>query len=411
MPVLAPISRAMGQHWKVAIEPPKALHDALELDLLQQAVARSPGQSGLVIELARRLLVADRFAEVIELLEPGADSTDDPVYCSLLAQAFMSLETPPATQRALELSQRGAELTDDPRAKAYMLAEIGKALTRQGEPNRALEALEAAITIYPQDRNAYKRIVAHHLRRGEPEAILALADRLLAQGIGHARLFASRVLALASQGDYAAARQAEGFETFLHSAPLQTPPGFADLASFNAALAEELLAHPEMRFDRYGTASTRTWRIDRPALHDAPLVGALQREISRAVAAYVAQHDGADHPWFKTRPPQGMLHNWCVITEADGQEEWHVHQQGWLSGSYYVSVPQAVCDGSSEAGCIAFGLPDDLAGPEVAAQYGQHVLRPQPGQLVLFPSHCYHRTYPHGTSERRICLAFDIWPN
>ena len=400
----------MGQHWKVEIEPPKALEGGLELDLLRQAVARSPEQSALAIELARRLMVADRFDEVIALLEPRGEAGADLVQCSLLVQAYMSQDDLAATRRALTLARSGLALAEDARSRAYMLAEVGKALTRLGEPDAALAVLEEAITINPLDRNAYKRIVAHHLRTGNPAAILALADRLNASDIGHARLFASRVLAHASLGDYQAARQAEGLDGFLHSASIAPPPGWTDLASFNAALTEELLSHPELRFDRYGTASTRTWRIDRPALRNAPMVGTLQRAIAAAVEQFVAQHEGADHPWFKTRPVQGMLHNWCVITEADGLEEWHVHQNGWLSGSYYVAVPEAVREGSGEAGCLAFGLPEDLAGSEVAAGFGQRLLRPQPGLLALFPSHCYHRTYQHGSTGRRICVAFDILP-
>lgn len=401
----------MGKHWTVEIEPPKALHEALELDLLEQAVARSPDQRQLVTELARRLMVADRFTEVINLLEPRGDASTDLLQCSLLAQAYMSCETEAATRSSLELTLAGFALADAPGMRAYMLAETGKALTRLGDFPAALEALEAAIMVNPHDRNAYKRLTAHHLRERNPGAILELADRLIAQDVGHARLFASRVLAHASLGDYAAARAAEGLDTLLHSAVIEAPPGWDDIASFNAALAEQLLAHPALRYDRYGTASTRTWRIDRPAMHHAPLVGVLQQAIAKHVEDYVARHEGSAHPWFKTRPTQGLLHNWCVITEADGLEEWHVHQNGWLSGSYYVSIPGAVSAGSDAAGCLAFGLPEELAGAEVAAGFGQRLLRPQPGLLAMFPSHCYHRTYQHGTSDWRICLAFDIWPN
>jgi len=30
--------------------------------------------------------------------------------------------------------------------------------------------------------------------------------------------------------------------------------------------------------------------------------------------------------------------------------------------------------------------------------------------MVLFPSHIYHRTFPHYADGRRICIAFDFWP-
>jgi tetratricopeptide (TPR) repeat protein len=400
----------MGQHWTVEIEPPKALNGALELSLLQEALARSPQLTDLATQVARRLLIDDRFDEVIAMLEGREDYRSDYLQCSMLVQAYMSRESEPATRRALELARHGLTLAADPGARAHMRADIGKALTRLGEQDAALAELEQAIAENPWDRNAYKRIAAHHLREYQPEAILALADGLIAQGIGHSRLHASRVLALAQAGDHAAARAANGLDQFLQVSHIQAPPGWADIASFNAALAEQLIAHPALRFDRYGTASTATWRIDTPAMREAPLVAVLQQEIARHAEAYVASIESIDHPWTRTRPAAGMLHNWCVLTDGEGLEEWHVHQNGWLSGTYYVAVPDCIREGQDEGGCLAFGIPEVLVGADTAAAYGQRLLRPEPGMLTLFPSHTYHRTFAHGTSDRRICLAFDIWP-
>jgi hypothetical protein len=30
---------------------------------------------------------------------------------------------------------------------------------------------------------------------------------------------------------------------------------------------------------------------------------------------------------------------------------------------------------------------------------------------MLFPSHAYHRTFAHESTERRICVAFDVRPD
>jgi hypothetical protein len=98
------------------------------------------------------------------------------------------------------------------------------------------------------------------------------------------------------------------------------------------------------------------------------------------------------------------------MTDAEGFELWHVHQFGWISGVYYVDIPEAVTEGDDKGGCIAFGLPDDMVGEEAAAAFGEILVRPTPGLLMLFPSHTYHRTFAHGADERRICLAFDIQP-
>jgi hypothetical protein len=170
------------------------------------------------------------------------------------------------------------------------------------------------------------------------------------------------------------------------------------------------MKHPSLRYDRYGTASTNTWRIDEPAAGGSDLVLLLQQSIVTAVNDYVGRLADQHHPWVKARPENGILHNWCVITDGDGYEEWHVHQNGWLSGVYYIAVPDRIVTGADTAGCIAFGLPDDLVGSDAAAAFGTRIERPASGTLLMFPSHCYHRTFAHGDHGRRICLAFDIWP-
>lgn len=399
----------MGHDWNLAIEAPKPLHGAVELALLQEALARSPDSAPIAMQLATRLLIDDRFTEVIALLEPREDlPSRRAVY---LIQAYFAQETPAANRKVITLAEREFARTKEPAMQARLLADKGKALSRLGQGDAALAVLHAALTHNPADRNAFKRITALHLQRGEPEAVIALAETMLAQGVAHSRLFASLVLAKARAGDIAAARAVEGRDTLMQTTVLPPPPGWDSLDAFNAALADQLRNHPALRFDRYGAASTRTWRIDTPAMAEAPLVAVLQQHLAQQVADYAACLAGNPHPWVQQRPGGGMLHNWCVLTDADGQEEWHVHQNGWLSGTYYVAVPDEVQTAQDDGGCLIFGLPDDLAGPEIAAEYGRYRLRPKPGMLTLFPSHCYHRTYPHGAKTRRICLAFDIWPH
>ena len=99
-----------------------------------------------------------------------------------------------------------------------------------------------------------------------------------------------------------------------------------------------------------------------------------------------------------------------LITGGDGFENWHLHPFAWLSGVYYVRVPDQIANGNSRNGCIAFGLPEDLAGKAGAEAYGQRLVRPQEGLMLTFPSHAYHRTYPHETAGKRICFAFDVRP-
>jgi len=191
---------------------------------------------------------------------------------------------------------------------------------------------------------------------------------------------------------------------------LPPPPGWESREAFNAALAAELLAHPGLHLERYGSASYRTWRIDTVISDAAPLARQLFTQIAAVAQSHVAAISAIDHAMIRTRPPALTLHSWCLITDEDGFETWHVHQLGWMSGVYYVAVPDAVTAAEDERGHIAFGLPEELVGERTARDFGIQLVRPEPGLMVLFPSHIYHRTFPHYADGRRICIAFDFWP-
>ena len=118
-------------------------------------------------------------------------------------------------------------------------------------------SLEQALRLDPHNKAAFRRLTTHWFASGDAGAVLSLIERLTATGVNHARLHAARAAALASLGRIGEARAATGFATFASHQQLAVPAGWATLEAFNAALADELLAHPGMRFERYGTASAR----------------------------------------------------------------------------------------------------------------------------------------------------------
>lgn len=393
----------------LAIESPATLTTGDEIELLRAAVARNPESPKLRLKLAVALSQLDAFDESIALLEAiVADAPDFAAHYNL-GLAYLSRETEADDVRAFDHARIAETLTPFPANRAAALAVAGKVRTRQGRTDEALDLLTRALEHYPADKDAFKRVAALHLAADRPDAVVALTDSLLNQGICHARLLAARVLALAQQGEVTGAKETAGLDRLLYRRTLTPPPG-QTLDEFNAAIRDELRANRGLRYDRYGTASTQTWRLDQPALAGSVMVQQLQALIRDAVVDYVGSLAGYDHPWITTAPSRGMLHNWCVMTDADGFELWHVHQFGWISGVYYVDIPEAVTTGDDKGGCIAFGLPDDIVGAEAAAAFGEILVRPTPGLLMLFPSHTYHRTFAHGADERRICLAFDIQP-
>lgn len=401
----------MGTCPRIEIERVSAIDAATEIALLRAATAREPRNVSLLSRLAGQLLVQGRYEDVIELLEGQLDRLD--FDCSMaLAKACFFIQ--PRSRRHAELSLRSTELalaaTTDDSLRAFALAEQGKALHDLGREDEAALALRQAFDLDPRGPAPFKRLIQSLLRKKAFAELIGITDQLLDQRVVRTDLLAARVLALAAVGRISEARELDGFGRFAVSAPLDLPSGWADIAALNFAVSREVHHNPELRFGRVGTASQHSWRVDRPAMGDTPAINALLGAIAAQAARMIEALPDANHPWLHARPKALKLKCWTVLTRAAGFERWHFHPEGWLSGGYYISVPETVGESDSKAGCFAAGLPPSDIGAEASALFGEQHVRPYPGMLSLFPSHAHHSTYPHGTDAERACLAFDLCP-
>ena len=86
----------------------------------------------------------------------------------------------------------------------------------------------------------------------------------------------------------------------------------------------------------------------------------------------------------------------------------HTHPGAHWSGVYYVAQP-AVAPGNS--GMIEFVDPrSDLPNWRILKAPPFRMkkkLRPQPGDLILFPSYLVHWVYPNEAEEERVSIAFN----
>jgi hypothetical protein len=79
-----------------------------------------------------------------------------------------------------------------------------------------------------------------------------------------------------------------------------------------------------------------------------------------------------------------------------------VHPEGWISSAFYVRVPG---DLQETEGWLTFGEPGPATAPPLPPE---HLVKPEPGLLVLFPSYMWHGTVPFQSAEKRLSCAFDI---
>ncbi|MEO9130784.1 MAG: putative 2OG-Fe(II) oxygenase [Sphingomonas sp.] len=382
-----------------------------EIAITQRAIERNPGSQQFRFRLARLRFTLDQFDEAIDLLETLSREGDDFETVHLLGGALLARENREDTVKARHLEERASDIAVNASQRARSLAALGKAQIRLSEFDIARKTLGAALETNIHNKDAYKRLAMLDFEMGRTELALEHAEDMVARGVTHARVLGIRPLALARLGRTEEAREAFGFDTYLHQAILPPPPGWETIEAFNLDLATELMTHPGIRYERYGVASANSWRIDEPCLERSKMVPLLQQLIKREAENYVASLGERDDAWLGQRKSSGFLHHWSVITDGDGFEEWHVHQNGWLSGAYYVDVPDFIVSGEGRGGCVSFGLPEGIVGKEPHEKFGMRMFRPRSGLVMMFPSHSFHRTYAHRGNKRRICLAFDIVPH
>lgn len=400
----------MSQQFTIRPEPAKALSAAAECKLLREAFSQNPYSAPLRLKLAKLLNLTDAFGETIGLLtETAVDSLTTEELLEL-TRALLARGRGQDEQLALETGERSAELAHCDIGRSVALAEAAKACFRLNQPDRAEAMLRSALELDPANAVAFKRLTIYWLRGDRTGEVLDLIGSTERRGVRHSRLLSSKITALAKGGRVEEASRLLNLVEFVHRQQLLPPPEWASLQAFNDALATELCAHPGLRFGRHGTASHSTWRVDSPMASGASAIKALIGQIASAASEHAAGFLELDHPWLTMRPERMNLASWSVMTGPEGYEDWHTHPNGWMSGTYYVEVPESVSQGESEAGCLAIGLPEGLVGDEAARSVGRLLVRPMPGMLVLFPSHGYHRTFPHGCDGRRICISFDLEP-
>jgi tetratricopeptide (TPR) repeat protein len=97
--------------------------------------------------------------------------------------------------------------------------------------------------------------------------------------------------------------------------------------------------------------------------------------------------------------------SWSVKLASSGFHTNHIHQSGWLSSAFYLTLPPEV--GTSQAGALTFGVPDAAFGLDLEPR---RVEIPRAGRLVLFPSYFWHGTVPFESQSHRLTMAFDAVP-
>lgn len=105
------------------------------------------------------------------------------------------------------------------------------------------------------------------------------------------------------------------------------------------------------------------------------------------------------------RPEFVIRSMWGNVNPKGGYNLTHVHPTGWMSGVYYVELPQG-CSGITFEDPRPASLMDFQQSCLVDNQHHNH--QPKNGELILFPSWLPHFVNPNLTNENRISISFNV---
>ena len=302
-------------------------------------------------------------------------------------------------------------LAADPKhAPAYN--NLANALLKQGKIGEAVAANEQAILLSPANATYHVNLGVARLAARDAEAALAAFEKCLELDPTDRRGIAYRDIALGELGrlDLAAAR-AE-LERWTYPVRLRPPPEFRDIGTLNRALAHDLMQHRSLRWQPVGTATTGGADVLFLMQHPTKAILAFERQLRRAIDGYIATLKAQPgHPFLYTVPKTYALDIWGTVLKGQGYQSAHIHPTGWLSGVYYVQLPDSLGSGGHNqdfSGWIEFGRPSDNF--NVRFEPITQVVQPEEGLAILFPSYVYHRTVPFEGTKDRISIAFDVRP-
>ena len=278
------------------------------------------------------------------------------------------------------------------------------------EPITALTLAEQAMRAQPNNPTARKLLCAAYLGVGDGAKAMAECATLLQATPDDQYIIAMQTIALRLLNDprYEAVCD---YDNMVLSQSLETPPGWADLASFLTELTSRLnaLHNPHGHRLLYQSLRQGTETTQDLSRSQDPVIQALFHVFAAPIARY-REHIGQGEDALRRRNRGASRYNgsWSVRLHCAGYHTSHVHPRGWISSACYIQLPDSMRAGHTAEGTLSFGAPGMITTPSLDAELS---VRPELGQLVLFPSYFWHGTLPFHSEQPRLTVAFDVVPD
>lgn len=244
------------------------------------------------------------------------------------------------------------------------------------------------------------------LANGEATFALSVLDRLRQRQPDNQHFVALQATAWRLLGD-SRYQELFDYDTLVFAAPLETPPGWSTLSAYldelSAALHEAhcYCEHPFFQSVRHGSQISSITKSENIAMKS------FAKAVEGPLATYVDRLGaGNDQLRRRNKARFELLDAWSVLLPPKGFHVNHVHPAGWLSSACHIEPAVEDAD-DPKAGWLKFGEPGCTTEPTLEPE---KFIKPQAGQMVIFPSYMWHGTVPFSKGTARLTVAADFAP-
>ena len=276
-----------------------------------------------------------------------------------------------------------------------------------GESVAALRHAEAAYAIDPNDPRTIVLMCDAQLGLGRAGPAARMAQALHERMPDEQQVLARLATAWRMMDD-PRYRELYDYPAMVRGWTIDTPDGWSDLTAYLGDLAQALRRENVLRghpFDQSLRHGSQT--LTDLGLSEDPAIKGFFQAIDGPIRRHMeAIGQGSDPLRRRNTGKYRIQGAWSVRLRPSGFHVDHVHQKGWLSSACHIELPPVV-DAGRQEGWLKFGEPGV---PTLPVQGPEHLVKPEPGRLVLFPSYMWHGTVPFEGGEDRLTVAFDVIP-
>ncbi|MDG1462432.1 MAG: tetratricopeptide repeat protein [Gammaproteobacteria bacterium] len=375
--------------------------------IYRKALAIDPGDIDTQCNLAKALADSGAAEAGIKLCNSAIKQTENhPLPVSIKATILADTGKHQEAADLFESLREFAEYDES------VLINLGFSYQQLGELEKASLAWRQAVDINPHNARAVSDLAYTLITEGNSKLALELCEGFLLRHPAEPLVLAAAAYSISAGNHECSIPELLDYQNLIYPIKIKCPEGFASLDEFNSELGKIITSDDSLTAEPLNKSTSGGSQTGELELHSNPALQQLRDIIQSTIektCGQLKQHGLAKHPMLTKKASEYGLRAWGTLLNSGGRQTSHIHPTAWISGVYYVSVPE---DLDGEAGWIELGNPPERTGilPQLPDNFATHRVKPEPGLIVLFPSYMYHQTISFKSASPRISIAFDALP-